>query len=410
MKSTYSILIVLIFLFVINPYSNTSKAASGPPTITDISAENITGNSAKIYCTVYTNGLTTTSWCEYDISTGVYTFKTTQSTIAGENNVAGVTFNLQELSAGTTYYYRIVATNSAGTTYSSEMSFTTLDTTIPYGSVTINNGNTYTNSTTITLNLSATDDVGVTGYYISNVYLIPSKSDTGWTSVSKTENFNTNTSYTFNGNYANGSTLTIYAWFRDAFGNISNVASDSIMLDEDDPIITILSPTSNSTLTTEDNTIDLEGNAFDSTSSISSVTWENSKGGNGTATGTNNWIISGVYIYSGDNVITVTARDNASNSGIDTITITTPNENGSISGTVIDTKGNPVASAKIKLKGTVTRLKTTSDSDGYFVFTELSEDVYRITATKSGYEKSGQTLSLGKGEDKVEVEIVMEKS
>ena len=52
-----------------------------------------------------------------------------------------------------TYYYRIVAQSSAGTTYGAEKSFTTLDTTAPTGSISINGGAARTKSTAVTLSL-----------------------------------------------------------------------------------------------------------------------------------------------------------------------------------------------------------------------------------------------------------------
>jgi hypothetical protein len=55
---------------------------------------------------------------------------------------------------------------------------------------------------------------------------------------------------------------------------------------------------------------------------VTQVTWTNSRGGSGTATGTTNWTAGGVVLQSGSNVLTVTARDAAGNSGTDTLTVT----------------------------------------------------------------------------------------
>jgi len=49
----------------------------------------------------------------------------TQSAGSGFSNVA-VTENLINLALNTTYHYRLVATNSSGTIYGSDMSFKTL--------------------------------------------------------------------------------------------------------------------------------------------------------------------------------------------------------------------------------------------------------------------------------------------
>ncbi|MCD4811504.1 right-handed parallel beta-helix repeat-containing protein, partial [bacterium] len=82
--------------------------------------------------------------------------------------------------------------------------------------------------------------------------------------------------------------------------------------DTTDPIITITSPTSGDTYSTEEDSVSLGGSASDNIG-VTSVTWINSRGGSGTASGTDNWTISNVSLQEGDNVITVTAHDAAGN-------------------------------------------------------------------------------------------------
>lgn len=196
---------------------------------------------------------------------------------------------------------------------------TPIDTIVPIGSISINSGDSYTNSTTVTLNLSATDNVGVTGYYLSADSNKPSASDPGWVSVSSTTSFSTSFSYTLS---SGDGSKTLYAWFKDAAGNVSDTASGSITLDTTAPTVTITSPTPNTTYTTTSSTISLGGSASDTTSGVNSVTWSNNRGGSGTAGGTTSWSISNMSLSSGDNVITVTATDGAGNHGTDTITVT----------------------------------------------------------------------------------------
>jgi hypothetical protein len=52
------------------------------------------------------------------------------------------------------------------------------------------------------------------------------------------------------------------------------------------------------------------------------VTWNNSRGGSGTATGTTSWNANNIPLQNGVNVITVTAYDAANNPGSDTLTVT----------------------------------------------------------------------------------------
>src|SRR5262249_31718541 len=49
--------------------------------------------------------------------------------------------------------------------------------------------------------------------------------------------------------------------------------------------------------------------------------WSNDRGGSGTATGTTSWSASGVALQPGANVLTVSARDAASNTGTATLAV-----------------------------------------------------------------------------------------
>ena len=92
-------------------------------------------------------------------------------------------------------------------------------------------------------------------------------------------------------------------------------------------------------------------------------------------------------------------------------TPTPSSEKGSISGDITDMEGKPIESAKIRLKGKQTKVskRTTSDEDGYFEFTDLDADTYTIIATRKGYKKGKQVVTLGKGED-ADVEIELKKA
>jgi hypothetical protein len=139
------------------------------------------------------------------------------------------------VSSGTTYYYRVRATGRKGQTspYSNVAGATTpvtsSDTTAPAGSVTINANATYTNATAVTLTLSATDGVGVTGYYVSASATPPSATAVGWTAVTPTPSYNGSLGYPLS---SGDGTKTIYAWYKDAASNVSAAASDAIVLDQ----------------------------------------------------------------------------------------------------------------------------------------------------------------------------------
>ena len=79
-------------------------------------------------------------------------------------------------------------------------------------------------------------------------------------------------------------------------------------------------PTSGTTYTATSTPLAIGGTASDNVG-VTQVSWANSLGGSGTATGTTSWSAS-VALQSGSNVITVTARDAAGNTTTDTLTVT----------------------------------------------------------------------------------------
>jgi hypothetical protein len=85
------------------------------------------------------------------------------------------------------------------------------------------------------------------------------------------------------------------------------------------PTITITSPTSNPTYTAGSSPLSIGGTA---SVGVTQVTWVNDRGGSGTCTGTTSWSASGIALLSGTNIITVTARDAAARTGIDTLSVT----------------------------------------------------------------------------------------
>jgi len=144
------------------------------------------------------------------------------------------------MSAGT--YTIVAATYSSGSSGSftlsvsgsgSSLSGNCPDSTAPSGSVSINSGDSYTDSYYVTLSLSATDDEGVTGYYASTSSSSPSGSGYSWTSITSTTSYSGSKSYFYLG--SSQGTRTVYVWFKDTAGNVSNRNSDSITYDSSSP-------------------------------------------------------------------------------------------------------------------------------------------------------------------------------
>ena len=298
-----------------NVANNTLTVTYGSaPTVITGTSTNVLVDSSTVSAVVNPNGLNTTVYFQYGIIPANYTGKTANQILSGTNRQ---TISAQSigLSEATDYYYRAAANNSMGTVNGAEMNFTTTDISAPTGLITINNGASYTNTTAVTLSLSASDNRGVVGYYLSTSNTTPSSSAAGWVAVSAAANYSTSVSYTV----TTGNGLkTIYCWYKDVAGNVSIAASGSITLDTLLPAIIITSPTSNSTYTSITNTITISGTA----ANLISVTWSNDRGGSGTATGTNSWSVNTISLQSGDNVITVTATDRAANIATVKLTVT----------------------------------------------------------------------------------------
>jgi hypothetical protein len=123
---------------------------------------------------------------------------------------------------------------------------------------------------------------------------------------------------------ANGS-YTFFVKARDAAGNEdATPASQSFTVNIPDttpPTVTITTPTTAATYSTSSSPLTLGGTAADNVG-VTQVTWANDRGGSGTATGTTSWTAGGIALQGGTNILTVTARDAAGNTGTKTLTVT----------------------------------------------------------------------------------------
>jgi YD repeat-containing protein len=136
------------------------------------------------------------------------------------------------------------------------------------------------------------------------------------------------------------------------------------------PTVTITWPTSGDIYSTSATSLSLAGTANDDIG-VTQVSWANSRGGSGTATGTTSWS-AGIPLQSGSNVITLTARDAVGNSGTDTLTVTV-NDAAAPSITITSPTINPTFStsgSSLSLAGTasdnvgVTQVSWTNNRGG----------------------------------------------
>ncbi len=94
------------------------------PTVTTGSASQVTSSSATLNGTVNPNGAGTNYYFEYGTTTGYGSATASAGAGSGSSNVS-VTANLTGLSTGTSYHYRLIASNNGGTAYGDDQTFTT---------------------------------------------------------------------------------------------------------------------------------------------------------------------------------------------------------------------------------------------------------------------------------------------
>jgi uncharacterized repeat protein (TIGR01451 family) len=126
----------------------TTLSPTGPPVVATTAATNVASFSATLNGSVYPHGLTTMVYFQYGTTTS-YGFTTAPQSHTGSTYL-NIGANISGLSASTTYHFRIVATNSAGTRYGGDRTFTTLS---PTGApVAFTNPATNVTSSSATLN------------------------------------------------------------------------------------------------------------------------------------------------------------------------------------------------------------------------------------------------------------------
>lgn len=98
------------------------------PSVQTTAASSIGVNSATLNSTVNPNGATTTIYYQYGLTTSYGSTSSSQNigTASGSYGIS-----VSSLSANTTYHFRVVASNSGGTTNGNDLTFTTLPQPVP---------------------------------------------------------------------------------------------------------------------------------------------------------------------------------------------------------------------------------------------------------------------------------------
>jgi len=99
-----------------------AHAAPLIPTVSAVSASGVTANTAILNATINPNGVSTTYAFQYGTSTNYGTQTSTRSVGSGVGAMP-VQVTITNLTAGTTYHFRVVATNPVGTAWSADVTF-----------------------------------------------------------------------------------------------------------------------------------------------------------------------------------------------------------------------------------------------------------------------------------------------
>jgi len=119
--------------------------------------------------------------------------------------------------------------------------------------------------------------------------------------------------------------IALYSWGNTGceFENLLVESETGIIFSSVDlktPTIEFLAPTNADSYDSSDASLDMAGTASDD-KEVSAVSWDSSHGESGMAVGTADWVISGIPLIQGENIITVTATDKAGNRGSRTLMV-----------------------------------------------------------------------------------------
>lgn len=120
-RTSRLVLLALAMLALVLP---TSALAAGKPTATTGAVTNLSPDAATVNGSLNPNGLVTTWYFQYGTKKS-YGSRTPAQDAGSGMKAVKVSYGLTGLAANTTYHYRLVATNSAGSTLGADRTFKT---------------------------------------------------------------------------------------------------------------------------------------------------------------------------------------------------------------------------------------------------------------------------------------------
>jgi len=159
------------------------------------------------------DGAATMDWMEQEQERGI------TITSAATTAFWTPTYADTNVSDNGTYWYRVLAYNTIGDgTPSKVVKASFPDNEAPTGTLKIDNATTTTTSSSVTLNLTATDNKGVVGYLASESSAPPSIDSTSWVFIDSTTSYSADVSFTLSAVYG---MKFVYVWFKDGKGNLA---------------------------------------------------------------------------------------------------------------------------------------------------------------------------------------------
>ena len=163
-----------------------------------------------------------------DNQTGAITgYKVNRKTVVTDNftTVSTITDNTTRTYADDNvtesgkYWYRVLAYNSNGDGIPSKVVQAEFpDDQAPTGTLKIDNATASTTSSSVTLNMTASDNKGVVGYLASESSAPPSVDSSSWVSITSTKSYSADISFTLSSGYG---VKFVYVWYKDGKGNIA---------------------------------------------------------------------------------------------------------------------------------------------------------------------------------------------
>ncbi|MEW6117830.1 MAG: hypothetical protein AB1553_13180 [Nitrospirota bacterium] len=209
---------------------NVSASRSGSVTITlstaDTTAPTVTGFSIPATATTLTVSIS--GFAATD-NVGVTGYMVTESatapaaSAAGWSTTAPASYTFGTPGTKTLYAWAKDAAGNVSASRSGSVTITIATADMAAPTVTVFTIPATSTSLTVAISMSATDNVGVTGYMVSESATAPAANAAGWKATAPT-------SYTF----ATAGSKTLYAWAKDAAGNVSASRSASVTITQSD--------------------------------------------------------------------------------------------------------------------------------------------------------------------------------